>query len=709
MAFSREEKKGFCEAVESLKKYRRADLIDDSGRSLLGELYTDLLPDNHILDKCLRDNTTFLIGRKGTGKSTIFLKIEQEIRNRKNYISCYLDVKTIYESSQTQIAELDYLKDLLPKEALKKYLIERTFIQSVLSEIQKEISKKTDSFFNSVVKIVTKTKEEKVKEKLKVLEQKIKNNEMISKIEIPVLQKTYVKDKELKKESVGKIKKLGGIDVSASLEKEGIRAGIKTDSGITSETRDDNIFETEKQFSNVFLQVFQIKDVIIEIKEILDILNIRHLMILLDDFSEIDDDAIQTFVNVILAPLNNWSEEFIKFKVAAYPHRIYYGKIDPGKIDTINLDFYNLYSGFDRDKMEEKAIDFTRRLIEKRISYYTQRDSSCFFDTKKHEISEYYELLFNVSMNVPRIIGYILSYCYQNKIIFDKTILKTDIESASLRYYEEKILPFFGTTTYSLIPIGEKISILQLEELLKKIVERLENTRRKISTKDLKGAIYITELPYSSHFYFDPRFEEFIKTLELNFFISKYNHLSDKDGNPSSIYCINYGLAKKSNIRWGKPKGAKFRKYFIERPFNFNNLIKEFFSKFQSIHCVNPSCNKNFTIEDLPKLEFYNFVCNSCGGRVINETISEDLRSKLENIDKNKILPVAEVKILNELKKTQEPMYAREISEEIDYSKYLIAWRCKKLREELKLVERIGENTPYKYQLTEKGRYDYFN
>ena len=94
--------------------------------------------------------------------------------------------------------------------------------------------------------------------------------------------------------------------------------------------------------------MFQIKDIISGIKETLSILKIRHLYILLDDFSEIDDDSIITFVDVILAPLNNWSEEFIKFKVAAYPNRIYYGKIDPGKIDTIKLDFYNLYSEFDR-------------------------------------------------------------------------------------------------------------------------------------------------------------------------------------------------------------------------------------------------------------------------------------------------------------------------------------------------------------------------
>lgn len=96
MNYNTNDKEGLVKAIESLKKYRRADLIDDKGKNLLENLYTDLLPDDHILKKSLQDNTTFLIGRKGTGKSTIFLRIEQEFRKKKGYMPCYLDVKTLF-------------------------------------------------------------------------------------------------------------------------------------------------------------------------------------------------------------------------------------------------------------------------------------------------------------------------------------------------------------------------------------------------------------------------------------------------------------------------------------------------------------------------------------------------------------------------------------------------------------------------------------
>ena len=53
---------GFSKAAESLKKYRRAELLDEAGKSILDDMYVDLLRGDVVLKKCLLDNTTFLIG-----------------------------------------------------------------------------------------------------------------------------------------------------------------------------------------------------------------------------------------------------------------------------------------------------------------------------------------------------------------------------------------------------------------------------------------------------------------------------------------------------------------------------------------------------------------------------------------------------------------------------------------------------------------------
>lgn len=703
--YSKKELDGFFEAVESLKKYRRADLEDDRGRNILKELYTDLLPNDYILRKSLKENTTFLIGRKGTGKSTIFLRLEQELREKKGYLPCYLDVKTIYESSQSKLSRIDSLENYLPSNLIEKYLIERAFLQNTLTQILAEVTTKFDSLYRMILEKLGVSKVEEVKERLTEIKSNLEDNKYLSNIEIPILKKIDYSTKKINEQLIENTNSFKGFGIEGGIDKDGLKVGINTDSGVESKDVVKKTNENDISFSNVFLQIFQIKDVIRTIKEVLSVLGIKHLYILLDDFSEIEDDSIVSFVDVILAPLNNWSEEFIKFKIAAYPNRIYYGKIDPGKVDIINLDFYNLYSEFDRDKMESSAIDFTKRILIRRIEKFVGSSIEVFFDTTRNSMEDYYQLLFQSSMNVPRILGYILSYCYQSRTNFNNKINKSDIESASQRYYTEKIQPFFETTTHSLISFEEKVSVLQLKNLLKMFVEKSKEIRKRIVTDDLKGGIYVKSEPYSSHFHFDPRYEDFLKTLELNFFISKYNDMSDKDGSPVSIYCLNYGLCNKENIYWGKPTGTKYRKYYIERPFNFNKLISEFLSESKRIVCSNPNCGKQFEIEHLKFLEFNNNKCNDCQHPVIIESLDDNVREIISKIHQDKMLPSPEVKILQELKHNQNDMFAREIAEEIDISKNIVAARAKKLAERHDLIKRNKEEgQPYKYELTEKGK-----
>lgn len=698
------DKDNFFNAVESLKKYRRADLVDEKGRNLLEKLYTDLLPSEHILKKSLKDNTTYLVGRKGTGKSTIFLRIEQELRKNDFYLPCYIDVKTVYESAQTEYINLDYLTEYLDPKSLQKYLIERSFLQSVLSRLLVEINLRYDTFFHNILDAISNTKSKKVKEKIEALKNKIEDNEALKEIEIPIIKNIAFNKKNSTSTAKEKQSQTGPIDLKAGISEKGLDGSISFNDSFSKKEGINNASEVETNFSSVYMQIFQIKTFIEEVKEVLKDLNIKHIVILLDDFSEIDDTAIETFVDVLLAPLNNWSEEFIKFKIAAYPNRIHYGKIDPGKIDIINLDFYNLYSEFERNKMEEGAIDFTKRLIEKRITFFTGKSPSDYFDTSRNTIEEYYELIFQTSMNVPRIIGYILSYCYQSKIIYDKKINKSDIESAAQKYYEDKIEPFFHKTTFSLMSINEKIDILQLRELLLKYTDKLTEIKRKITSSEYSGESYIISSPYASHFHFIPELEKFLNTLELNYFISKYTEMSDKDGKLVSIYCINYGLAVKNNLMWGKPKGSKHRKYFIERPFNFNPLIKDFLASSKRTHCINPECNQTFTQDQIPLLEFTNYTCNKCHSQVISESIAENIQNELKQIENKDLLPETDINIIMELASQDKPLIAREIAEELDLSSQSIGQKNKMLDLKKGLIKRNKDVNPFSYELTDLAK-----
>ncbi len=140
------------------------------------------------------------------------------------------------------------------------------------------------------------------------------------------------------------------------------------------------------------------------------------------------------------APLNNWSEELIKFKIAAYPHRIYYGEIDKTKIDEIHLDLYKLYGTSDVAAMEDKAIDFTRRLVQGRLMHFTKGGIEQFVDS---EDDAFWRLLFYASLGNPRILGYLLYYLQESNLIFGTKIGPRSIRDAAARYYEDKIEPYF--------------------------------------------------------------------------------------------------------------------------------------------------------------------------------------------------------------------------------------------------------------------------
>ncbi len=119
--FTTEELDRFAEAIQSLKLYRRAELESAQGEDLIEKLYVDPLPHDHVHKLLRRTNTTFLIGRKGTGKSTVFLRAQKSLLNDKDVVSTYVDIKTVFESSQVDpasVAALMKVEGALPEEAL---------------------------------------------------------------------------------------------------------------------------------------------------------------------------------------------------------------------------------------------------------------------------------------------------------------------------------------------------------------------------------------------------------------------------------------------------------------------------------------------------------------------------------------------------------------------------------------------------------------
>ncbi|MEJ1972137.1 MAG: hypothetical protein WDM96_06605 [Lacunisphaera sp.] len=165
MSYSKKQLAGFAEVAQSLKLYRRAELIDEqSGKRMIDELYVDPLPEDAVLTAILKPNTTFLVGRKGTGKSTIFQKAQAQIRQRKASVSAYIDIKTTFEESQVDTAVLAKLPTdalTLPTQSLEKLLLYRGFLGSILAGVRDELKRKLkESFWEQLKESFTGTIEE---------------------------------------------------------------------------------------------------------------------------------------------------------------------------------------------------------------------------------------------------------------------------------------------------------------------------------------------------------------------------------------------------------------------------------------------------------------------------------------------------------------------------------------------------------------------
>jgi len=683
----------FQEAAQSLKLYRRADLHNEAnGASLIEELYVDPLPNDAILETMLKANTTFLIGRKGTGKSTIFQRVQHELRKRSNYTSAYIDIKTVYETSRADpalLARIDGPSVALSKESFEKLHLYRTFLRAVIQDIRNELRKRAESTLLERIKRFFSGTIDELFENLDTLLEDIDNNRYSN---ITGVKTVSVHD-------------TSGISTEADIEGTS-SVGLGPKPGLTASfTAKDTekvSLGREQTYADILLLEFNIKGFLLRLKELLEQISIRHLYIFIDDFSELPEDAMKVVVDTLLAPLNNWSEELIKFKIAAYPGMIYYGAIDKAKIDEINLDFYKLYGAKNLATMEEKAIDFTRRLVEVRLHHFCKCDASVFIDSRYDDV---WRIIFYATMANPRNLGYILFYLHESHLIYDRPISSSALREAARKYYEEKIEPYFKMNKFLQESFSERSSVLSLRELLETLVKRARELRY---YKDLEMASLMrkTATP-TSHFHVMSEYESLLSTLELNFFLTKYSEMSDRDGRKVSVFAFNLGLCQKLNIEFGKPRGTDYRHYFVDRVFDYTPILQNYLEVNQEIICDH--CHFVFGFNELPILRRYRMKCPECSigtCQVIN--LSKKYESILNTVDKALLLPQTELGILQTLKTESTPMLAAEIAANLDCSYQLVGKRGKILAER-GLVQRTESKGRRQFKLTKTAEEMYFS
>lgn len=668
----------FLKFATSLKLVRKA-IIEHDGKNVIDEIYTDLLPNDGVLQQVNLPRTSILKGRKGTGKSTILQKSIADMIQNKDVITVYIDVKTLYDGATPT---LNTAIETPISTELKKYLIYKNFLFEVVKEANNNFRETVMK--GSVLSRLRQTLGGKMNYVEMAFDQMLSNlDSVIKKVDAQLF--TLVSNSET-------VSTQGSIEVGAELS-------TTPNAKLTLKDTEESSCKTE--FSNAVLKYFDIKKCLIDsFLKIRDILQVKYIYIYLDDYSEMDKEAQELFMDWFVAPLNNISDDFVKFKIATYPSRFYFGKLDNQKVDEIHLDFYNSLSSYKNiAKMEELSINYIRRLIMNRFNILLPDNKiNDFFDVKEDEL---FELLFDISLNTPRVIGYVLAYCYTTHITLDKKITKAALSAAAQKYYEDVTQQYFESNKFVIQSFDEMVSRENLRFLMSKFIDKEKENNRIVNIEEKR------DLP-TSHFLVSNDLSKLLDSLELNGYITTYNKINDKDNSPSTLYAINYGLCQQENLKFGRPKDTELRKYYQERKFVFNDILKDHFNKSQELECME---GHRFSFEQYSMIEAFGMICPICSRenhrmipcelKVTNNNVIELIQDYVKN--SLNLSDELEFEILNYLSLNKDEYHrASVIAEELDCTYQLIAKRAMKLVER-ELVVVSKRDTRNYYQITEYG------
>ncbi len=632
------------DAFKSMIKSGRPDVTDEQNNSLIPDIYVDLYENDYVLRQVVDDNHTLLKGRKGTGKSTIFLRAEQELAKSRDKICVYINLQSVYEEIRTANSEVN-------GDSLRQYQTYRNFFSEIITSLAERLGHKIKS--DEFEQLIT----------------DIENGKYIDADFQKSIEITSVSQKE-------QSQKFGGGLNCSGLQLETNTAQQKSE----TETRSLTTHE---------LRLFSIHEIIGKIKALLEKRGIKYVYLFLDDFSELNLDKQKIVVDSLVAPIISSYNTFFKVKIAAYPSRIYLGNIDSSKLLTHSLDFYDVYekSANNYLQVEELAMDYVERTLRKRIDAFTngQVELEELFDTSKVEFREYIKLLFYCSAGIPRSLGYILTYCYLSSINQGKLIAVANIENATEKYYTDNILPdFFNDVRFKQSFYDDKTLLDQFTQkyLVDEIVKKMQSIKRDIidsySKGQLKNKIFIETLEKNrkstgywfptSHFYVDKDLEPLLKTLELYFIVNKFNEGSSREpGKKVSTFGLNYGLCLDKKIDYGRPAFRRSYDYWRQETFDLSSYIPNTISGVESRYCT--ICGKEYT-DDLEYAMYNRYHrCLSCGNE--NSVVSEkkfggSLDSKIK-IWREQSLPNHYIDILRLLyNHKNEALSAHEIGQQID-------------------------------------------
>jgi len=655
-------------AIDTLRRVQRSQLKSSKGKSVIDEVYVDPLPNDGALRKVLLPNPTLILGRRGTGKSTLIERAQSVLSQDRRSLSAYVDVRGLYlqtEFTQEQLAAVAASNPGVPERVLARVERDRSFIvhllRSLLDDLRPDFRRR--ALFRGLEAMLAKAEAE---------------GRVIDVNAATAVEKSWTK---------GEHRKLGG----------GVGGKVNPLS-LTVEGELSRDREWQERYTDLVIKGLDHQKYVRELGELLRASKVDHLYVFLDDFSEIPAGAMRTLVDTVIAPLNNSSDSPIRFKIAAYPYQIYLGAIDPTKIDVVELDIDRLYSGPQGvASVEAGGADFISRLISQRLAVYSPRGSiDTYFDGAKSRT--FWRSLFLASSGNPRILGGLLDQAYERDTLQGRRINVLTIEQASADYFRQRIWEGLERRAHYLqVAHDERRTIDQILDL----VERLISASRNLSTPDASDR---TGQPRpASHFCIDEAKTGDLASLELNFLVSRIASTTrPRDGRRQAVYAYNFGLCRDRQIVYSSQSDHD-QPYYLSPPFDFTHLLSDGDGKAAWVYRC-PECNAEFPVSEKALLEAYEYLCRQCKQGTCQLQSKSKVTRRRTRRDPKVQFSELDLSVLEELRFSHRPLRPKEIGDALGVSYQLITRRFTQLCARGYVDYASGRPVT----ISEKGRNDIF-
>lgn len=683
---------GFKAMSESLRLYHRitnekyADCAENDN-SLLEKVYVDILPNNGILEKVMERNTTFLVGQRGTGKSTIIARAQHEIAKKRKDLSIYINAKNIYKSCQM---DTPLIGEQAENNFSQKELFRLVFIKKSIEELCKSMLEELKCEKKNIIERLTGNNKIKQVETLIVEIQNLLESDDLKRIDKIISKSENLENRD---KIVGEIK--------TSLNS--IEATVSGSSEIGASESTQYTLARHMNFSKIIYKFL----------EVLEISKRKGIYIFIDDYSELNITERTVFMNELIAPLYHLGVDKVFLKIACYPNRMSPINLDTQKYSVVSIDYYDIY-GVDNSisVTEKQAKEYVERLLINSCKVFCCCEPKDFFDTSNVSMEEYYLVLHRICMNVPRVLGHVLNTCYLKRIINGKLINMGALQEASVKYYHEHIQQEMENKLKSTdIDREMKVNIFVQKKLIKAVLELAKANKTELPKTANNYFNKFSEVP-TSHFRTDTDNDIYFEDLAFYGYVHKVNEIADKGKKVNnknintSVYVIDYGACLDEKILYGKPDECD-TKYFQQRAFLYDECILKVLKDNKKIVCNNPECKAEYPIEKIEMFREFGMRCQRCQPGICEIQYDTNLIQDAENTYDNAIWTEQEIDIIYAIYRLESDdnkmFYANQISGEIDLSSRIIAARCKDLSRASYIVR--DENViPYKYGLTNRSR-----